>query len=61
MSLEQLDAWLRSIEPPAKAAGTSMLDGYLTSIVIGPLSIPVEISPEVPGENSPLRCVMRLN
>jgi uncharacterized protein len=40
MSLEQLDGWLRTIEPPAKVAGTSMLDGYLTAIVIGPRSIP---------------------
>jgi hypothetical protein len=39
MSLEQLDGWLRTIEPPAKVAGTSMLDGYLTAVVIGPSSI----------------------
>jgi uncharacterized protein len=40
MSLEQLDGWLQTIEPPPKVTGTSMLDGYLTAIVIGPCSIP---------------------
>lgn len=40
MSLEQLDVWLQTIEPPPKVAGTSMLDGYLTAIVIGPCAIP---------------------
>jgi len=40
MSLEQLDAWLYTLEPPPRVNGTSMLDGYLTAIVIGPCSIP---------------------
>ena len=40
MSLEQLNTWLNTLEPAAKVDGTSMLDGYLTAIVIGPRSIP---------------------
>ena len=30
MSLEQLDTWLDTLEPPARVEGVSMLDGYLT-------------------------------
>lgn len=40
MSLDQLDAWLRQIGPEARVQSASMLDGYLTAIVIGPCSIP---------------------
>jgi uncharacterized protein len=40
MSLEQLNTWLNTLEPASKVDGTSMLDGYLTAIVIGPRSIP---------------------
>jgi uncharacterized protein len=40
MSLEALQAWLRALEPPPRADGVSMLDGYLTAIIIGPRSIP---------------------
>ena len=40
MSLEQLDAWLKTLEPTPLVDGASMLDGYLTAIVIGPCSIP---------------------
>src|SRR6476660_7466809 len=40
MSLEQLNTWLNTLEPAAKVDGTSMLDGYLTAIVVGPRSIP---------------------
>ena len=40
MSLEQLDDWLHTLEPPPRVDGASMLDGYLTAIVIGPCSIP---------------------
>ena len=39
MSLEQLDAWLYTLEPAPRVDGVSMLDGYLTAIVIGPCSI----------------------
>ena len=39
MSLEQLDAWLPTLKPAARVDGASMLDGYLTAIVIGPCSI----------------------
>ena len=42
MSLEQLDAWLKTIEPAPLVHGASMLDGYLTAIAIGPCSIPPE-------------------
>lgn len=40
MSLEQLNTWLNTLEPASKVDGTSMLDGYLTAIVIGPRLIP---------------------
>jgi uncharacterized protein len=40
MSLEQLDTWLDTLDPRPTVGGTSMLDGYLTAIVIGPCSIP---------------------
>jgi uncharacterized protein len=40
MTLDQLNAWLNTIEPEPRVDGVSMLDGYLTAIVIGPCSIP---------------------
>ena len=40
MSLDQLDGWLDALDPPAKVDGASMLDGYVTAIVVGPSSIP---------------------
>lgn len=40
MSLEQLDEWLQRLEPPPPIDGVSMLDGYLTAVIIGPCSIP---------------------
>jgi uncharacterized protein len=40
MDLEQLNTWLNTLGPASKVDGTSMLDGYLTAIVIGPRSIP---------------------
>ena len=40
MSLDQLNTWLNTLKPRARVDGTSMLDGYLTAIVIGPCSIP---------------------
>lgn len=40
MSLEQLDVWLSTLDPAPRVNGASMLDGYLTAIVIGPCSIP---------------------
>ena len=41
MSFEQLDAaWLQTLEPAPQVDCASMLDGYLTAIVIGPCSIP---------------------
>jgi uncharacterized protein len=42
MNLEQLDAWLYTLEPTPLVNGASMLDGYLTAIVIGPCSMPPE-------------------
>jgi hypothetical protein len=33
-----LDDWLRTLQPPAQVDGMSMLDGYLTAIIIGPCS-----------------------
>jgi uncharacterized protein len=40
MSLEALQAWLRALRPPPRVDGVSMLDGYLTAIIIGPRAIP---------------------
>jgi len=40
MNLEQLNVWLNTLDPPPRVDGVSMLDGYLTAIVIGPCSIP---------------------
>ena len=40
MSLDQLDDWLDALDPPAKVDSASMLDGYVTAIVIGPCAIP---------------------
>ncbi len=40
MDLEQLDAWLDELRPRARVNGVSMLDGYLTALVVGPTSIP---------------------
>src|ERR1700709_2554387 len=40
MTLDQLDSWLKALEPAPKVDGMSMLDGYLTAVVIGPCSIP---------------------
>jgi len=40
MSLEALQSWLQALEPPPRVDGVSMLDGYLTAIVVGPRSIP---------------------
>jgi uncharacterized protein len=42
MTLDQLDDWLRTLAPPSRVDGMSMLDGYLTAIIIGPCSIPPE-------------------
>lgn len=39
MSLDQLNAWLNGLSPRSRVDGASMLDGYLTAIVIGPCSI----------------------
>ena len=40
MSLAQLDGWLDALKPKARVDGVSMMDGYLTAIVVGPCSIP---------------------
>ena len=34
MNLEQLDAWLYTLEPTPLVNGASMLDGYLTAIML---------------------------
>jgi uncharacterized protein len=39
MSLEELDHWIERLDPPALVDGVSMLDGYLTAIIIGRCSI----------------------
>ena len=39
MSLEQLARWIERLEPPPRIDGVSMLDGYLTAIIVGPCSI----------------------
>ena len=42
MSLERLDRWFDTLDPPARVEGVSMLDGYLTAIIVGPRSVPPE-------------------
>jgi uncharacterized protein len=39
MSLEQLEHWIELLEPPPLIDSVSMLDGYLTAIIVGPCSI----------------------
>jgi uncharacterized protein len=39
MDLEALDVWLERLKPAAKVDSVSMLDGYLTAIIVGPRSI----------------------
>lgn len=39
MSLEELERWIERLEPPPLIDGVSMLDGYLTAIIVGPCSI----------------------
>jgi len=39
MSLEQLEHWIERLEPPPLIDSVSMLDGYLTAIIVGPCSI----------------------
>jgi uncharacterized protein len=39
MSLEQLERWIERLEPPPLIDSVSMLDGYLTAIIVGPCSI----------------------
>jgi uncharacterized protein len=40
MDLEALDRWLQREQPAGKIDDVSMLDGYITAIVVGPVSIP---------------------
>ncbi|OYV88926.1 MAG: hypothetical protein B7Z57_14185 [Acidiphilium sp. 37-60-79] len=40
MNLNVLDRWLRRMQPEGKIDNVSMLDGYVTAIVVGPVSIP---------------------
>ena len=42
MSLERLDRWFDTLVPAARVEGVSMLDGYLTAIIVGPRSVPPE-------------------
>ncbi|MGH7102919.1 MAG: UPF0149 family protein [Acetobacteraceae bacterium] len=39
MRLEELEDWLDCLDPPPLIDGVSMLDGYLTAVIIGPCSI----------------------
>ena len=39
MSLEQLEYWIERLKPPPLIKGVSMLDGYLTAIIVGPCTI----------------------
>jgi uncharacterized protein len=39
MSLEQLERWIDQLVPSPLIDGVSMLDGYLTAIIVGPCSI----------------------
>lgn len=40
MNLEQLEAWFEASSPRAHAAGVSMMDGFVTGIVVAPCVIP---------------------
>jgi uncharacterized protein len=40
MDLDALDRWLQRAQPEGKIHNVSMLDGYVTAIVVGPVSIP---------------------
>jgi uncharacterized protein len=39
MTLEQLEHWMDHLDPPPLVDGVSMLDGYLTAIIVGPCSV----------------------
>ena len=39
MTLEELEHWIDHLDPPPRVDGVSMLDGYLTAIVVGPCSV----------------------
>jgi uncharacterized protein len=39
MSLEELERWIDQLDPPPLVDGVSMLDGYLTAVIVGPCSI----------------------
>ena len=39
MTLEELEDWIDHLDPPPLVDGVSMLDGYLTAIIVGPCSI----------------------
>jgi len=39
MSLEELERWIDQLDPPPLVDGVSMLDGYLTAVIVGPCSM----------------------
>lgn len=39
MSLEELECWIDHLDPQPRIDGVSMLDGYLTGIIVGPCPI----------------------
>jgi len=39
MSLEELENWIDGLDPPPLIDSVSMLDGYLTAIIVGPCSV----------------------
>jgi uncharacterized protein len=39
MSLQQLEDWIDHLHPSPPIDGVSMLDGYLTAVIVGPCSI----------------------
>lgn len=39
MTLEQLERWIDALYPAPRVNSVSMLDGYLTAIIVGPCSI----------------------
>jgi hypothetical protein len=45
MSLEELEDWIDHLDRPPLQDSVSMLEGYLTAIIVGPYSVnPYEIS-----------------
>lgn len=55
MSMEELEGWIERLHPRPSVDGISMLDGYLTAVIVGPCSIdPLEWLRHMLGPHSGL-------